>query len=103
MYPEQDINRAFLAFSIEIVLMRMGIPQYEKVASKLEKQYQLYLPDCDKNPEALKRVLQDVFGDSYDDILREIRQELGEVTSKNFRQKNHPACTGWLSGVLVVI
>ena len=54
MYSDQDINRALLAFSIEIVLMRMGIPQYEKVASKLEKQYQLYLPDCDKNPEALK-------------------------------------------------
>lgn len=64
--------------------MRMGIPQYEKVTSKLEKQYKMYLPDCDKNPEVLKRVLQDVFGDAYDDILEEIRVELGEVTTKKY-------------------
>ena len=84
MYPDDDINKAFLAFSIEIVLMRMGIPQYEKVISKLEKEHRLYLPDCDKNSEALKRVLQAVFGESYDDILAEIRQELGEAITKKY-------------------
>ena len=62
----------------------MGMPQYEKVVSRLEKEYNLYLPDCDKNPEALKRVLQDIFGDAYDDILNEIKEELGEVVSKRY-------------------
>ncbi|MFM8658714.1 MAG: hypothetical protein ACKOCQ_02100 [Candidatus Nitrosotenuis sp.] len=84
MFPEHDINRAFLAFSIEIALLRMGKPQYEKVVSKLEKEYQTYLPDCDKNPEVLKRVLQDIFGDSYDDILSEIKTELGEASEKKY-------------------
>lgn len=79
-----DANKALLAFCIEVVLLRMGKPQYEKVISKLEKEYKCYIPDCDKNPEFLKRVLQDVFGDAYTDILNEIKVEFGEFTSKKY-------------------
>jgi hypothetical protein len=79
-----DVNKALLAFCIEVVLLRMGIPQYEKVTSKLEKEYKCYIPDCDKNPEALKRVLQDIFGDAYADILNEIKIEFGEFTSRKY-------------------
>lgn len=84
VYPEDNIDKAFLAFCIEIVLLRMGMPQYEKVVSKLEKNYSTYIPECDKNPQALKRVLQDIFGDSYDDILNEIKAEFGDVGSKKY-------------------
>jgi hypothetical protein len=84
VYPEENVDKAFLAFCIEIVLLRMGMPQYEKVVSKLEKEYQTYLPECDKNPLVLKRVLQDIFGDAYDDILKEIRTEIGEIVSKKY-------------------
>ena len=83
-YPDHDINKAFLAFSIEVVLMRNGISQYEKVISKLENEHHIYLPDCDKNPEILKQVLQDTFGDSYDNIISEIRQELGDICTKKY-------------------
>lgn len=83
-YPEDNIDKAFLAFCIEIVLLRMGKPQYEKVVSRLEKDYKCYLPDCHKNPEFLKRVLQDIFGDSYDDILGEIKTEIGEIGTKKY-------------------
>lgn len=84
MYSDDNADKAFLAFCIEIVLLRMGAPQYDKVVSRLEKDYNTYIPECDKNPEALKRVLQDIFGDAYDDILAEIKAELGEVTSKKY-------------------
>lgn len=84
VHPEENVDKAFLAFCIEIVLLRMGMPQYEKVVSKLEKEYQTYLPECDKNPQVLKRVLQDIFGDAYDDILDEIRAEIGEIVSKKY-------------------
>jgi len=84
VHPVDNIDKAFLAFCIEIVLLRMGMPQYEKVVSKLEKDYKTYIPECDKNPEALKRVLQDVFGDAYDDILNEIKEEIGDVGSKKY-------------------
>jgi len=84
VHPEDNIDKAFLAFCIEIVLLRMGMPQYEKAVTKLEKEYNTYLPECDKNPEALKRVLQDIFGDAYDDILEEIRIEIGDVGAKKY-------------------
>ncbi|MEM3064397.1 MAG: hypothetical protein QW177_03390 [Candidatus Nitrosotenuis sp.] len=83
-YPEDKVNKALLAFCIEIVLLRMGKPQYEKVVSKLEKDYKCFLPDCDKNPEFLKRTLQDIFGNAYIDILSEIKKELGEASSKKY-------------------
>ncbi len=60
------------------------MPQYEKVVTKLEKEYNMYLPECDKNPEVLKRVLQEIFGDAYDDILGEIKEEIGDVGTKKF-------------------
>lgn len=84
MHPEDNIDKAFLAFCIEIVLLRMGMPQYEKVVSKLEKDYKTHISECDKNPEALKRVLQEIFGDAYGDILNEIKEEIGDVGSKKY-------------------
>lgn len=84
LFPEDKVNKALLTFCIEIALLRMGKPQYEKVLSKLEKEYHCYLPDCDKNPEFLKRVLQDIFGNAYRDILNEIKNEMGEFASKKY-------------------
>jgi hypothetical protein len=83
-YNEDTINKALLSFCIELVLLRMGKPQYDKVVSKLEKEYDSYIPDCDKNPEFLKRVLQDIFGGAYSDIISEIKKEIGEAYSKKY-------------------
>lgn len=84
VHPEDNVDKAFLAFCIEIVLLRMGKPQYEKVITKLEKEYHTYLPECDKNPEMLRRVLREIFGDAYDDILKEIRAEIGDIATKKY-------------------
>jgi hypothetical protein len=84
MDTENNAKRALLAFAVESTLLKMGKPEYEKVVSKLEKDYKCYLPDCHENPEFLKRVLQDIFGDAYDDIINEIRTELGEFNSQKY-------------------
>ncbi|QLH08513.1 hypothetical protein [Candidatus Nitrosotenuis sp. DW1] len=84
MDTENNAKRALLAFAVESTLLRMGKPVYEKVTSKLEKDYNCYIPDCQENPEFLKRVLQDIFGDAYDDIINEIRTELGEFISQKY-------------------
>ena len=84
MDTENNAKRALLAFAVESTLLKMGKPEYEKVASKLEKDYKCYFPDCHENPEFLKRVLQDIFGDAYDDIINEIRAELGEFNSQKY-------------------
>ncbi|MGI0004611.1 MAG: hypothetical protein ACREAX_04860 [Candidatus Nitrosotenuis sp.] len=83
-YLEDKINKDLLTFCIEIVLLRMGIPPYEKVASMLEKDYNCSIQDCNKNPEFLKRVLQDIFGDAYSRIIDQIKKEIGEAASKKY-------------------
>ena len=83
-YLEDKINKDLLAFCIEIVLLRMGIPPYEKVASMLEKDYNSSIQDCGKNPEFLKRVIQDIFGDAYSGIIDQIKNEIGEAASKKY-------------------
>ena len=82
--PDQAINKALLAFSIEAVLVRVGGPYYDKVISRLEKEYGLHISDCDKNPQALKQILQDIFGKSYQQILNGIRLELDGVSNKEY-------------------
>ena len=62
----------------------MGVPEYEKVVSKLENDYGCAISDCDKNPEFLKRVLQDTFGDAHRTIINQIKKEIGEETSKKY-------------------
>ncbi|MFM8658713.1 MAG: hypothetical protein ACKOCQ_02095 [Candidatus Nitrosotenuis sp.] len=82
--PDQAINKALLAFSIESALVRVGGPYYDKVISRLEKEYGLHISDCDKNPQALKQILQDIFGKSYQQILNEIKLELNGASSKEY-------------------
>lgn len=82
--PADKINKALLSLCVELVLLKMGVPEYEKVVDKLEKEYNTTIPDCSKNPEHLKAVLQDVFGDAYSDIIREIKAKIGEAYSKKY-------------------
>ena len=79
-----NAKKSLLVFAVESTLLKMGKPAYEKVVSKLEKEHNCYIPDCHENPEFLKRVLQDIYGNSYDDIINEIRAELGEFISQKY-------------------
>ena len=81
---EDNAKKALLTFAVESTLLKIGKPEYEKVVSKLEKEYNCYIPDCHENPEFLKRVLQDIYGNAHDDIINEIRTELGEFISQKY-------------------
>ncbi len=78
------MDRDVLSVCIELVLLRMGVPEYEKVVSKLKNDYGCAISDCGKNPEFLKRVLQDTFGDGHKTIVNQIKKELGEEVSKKY-------------------
>jgi hypothetical protein len=84
MDRENSARRALLVFSIEKVLMKMGQPEYELVVARLKNEYDCFLVDCVENPQYLKRILEDVYGNAYDDILREIRNEFGEFSSQKY-------------------
>ena len=68
--------RALIAFSIEKVLLDVGKPMLDKVATRLYKEYQCYIPDCYEHPDYLNNVLRSVFGNSYLTISEAIKFEL---------------------------
>ncbi|CAE6504841.1 MAG: hypothetical protein QXE84_06975 [Candidatus Nitrosotenuis sp.] len=84
MDVENSAKRALLVFSIEKVLMKMGQPEYDLVVARLKNEYDCFLVNCVENPQYLKRILEDVYGNAYDDILREIRKEFGEFASQRY-------------------
>ena len=70
--------RALITFSVEKVLLDVGKPMLDKVANKLYKEYQCYIPDCYEHPDYLNNVLRSVFGNSYITISEAIKLELIE-------------------------
>lgn len=74
--------KAMVTFSVEVVLMRRGGPQYHLVLARLERDYNCKIFDCFERPEYLKSVLKDVYGKEYQDIIESISAELGEVVSE---------------------
>lgn len=76
-----DNYRSIVAFSVEVVLMRVGGSEYQTVLSHLERDQNVKISDCFDNPEGLKSVLREIYGKKYFDIINNIELELGEVAS----------------------
>lgn len=75
--------KALAALAIERVLLNVGKPVFEKVSSKLQKEYKCYLPDCYDHPEYLGNVLKSIFGNAYVTIVEQIKEELVEYSDDN--------------------
>ena len=50
--------------------------------SLLQKDYNSTLEDCYENPEFLKQILKDLFGDSYEDILSALNENMKEISTQ---------------------
>jgi len=73
--PEKRYKNS-VRVAVESALLDMGVPELERVRHKLKIDYNCKIEDCYKQPEYLRRVLCDLFGDSYKDILNTIRKIL---------------------------
>ena len=80
MVDSNNIMKALVALAIEKTLLDIGKPVYEKVANTLYEKYHCYIPYCYEKPEYLKAVLKDLYGASYNEIVKSIEQHLGEFT-----------------------
>ena len=67
---ENQMRKTMVTLALKNTLLELGIQEYDKVVSLLQKDYNCGLDDCYENPEYLKNVLKDLFGDSYPDILK---------------------------------
>lgn len=67
-----DILKDLINVSVEKALREMGNPEYDLVISRLKKDYNCEIEDCLEHPEYLKKILCELFGNSYQDILKSI-------------------------------
>jgi hypothetical protein len=68
--------KALVTLAIEKTLFDIGKPAYETIVDVLYKKYHCYIPDCFEKPEYLKAVLKELCGESYNEIVNSIKQEL---------------------------
>ncbi|HEV2192889.1 MAG TPA: hypothetical protein VGR54_04630 [Nitrosopumilaceae archaeon] len=78
----QIIKKSIISLSIEKALRRIGDPTYEKVIQKLYGDHHCYLPDCYEYPEYLNKVLKELFGSNYKDIVEAIKANLKDVAEQ---------------------
>ena len=79
----ENMQKTMITLALKNTLLELGHDELDKVISILKKDYNLTLDDCYDNPEDLKHVLQDLFGESYGDILQSLRTNMKEISSHN--------------------
>ena len=77
---DDQIKKAIVAISIEIVLLEMGKPVFDTFTKKLYKNYNCYIPDCSDHPEYLDQILKEMYGSSYKTIVDKITELLVEFS-----------------------
>lgn len=81
--PEKTNFKTIIAFSVELVLMRIGGSEYRSVLSKLENEFNSSITECYENPIALRKVLMQVYRDRYGKIIDNLEGELMEWQENN--------------------
>ena len=64
------------------VLLRIGKPQFELVESRLRVERNIQFEVCHNFPSNLKTILKDTFGDSYEELLNQLENELGNLKNE---------------------
>ena len=79
---ENQMKKTMVTLALKNTLLELGIEEYDKIVSLLQKDYSLTLEDCYENPETLRNILKDLFGDSYPDILNSLSENMKEILSQ---------------------
>ena len=76
------MKKTLVTLALKNTLLELGVQEFDKVVSLLRKDFNSSLEDCYENPEHLKQILQDLFGDSYPDILSSLNENMKEISSQ---------------------
>lgn len=76
---ENHMKKTMVTLALKNTLLELGIHEYDKIVSLLQKDYSCTLEDCYENPEYLRNILKDLFGDSYPDILNSLSENMKEI------------------------
>ena len=79
---EELMKKTMVTLALKNTLLELGVQEYDKVVSLLQKDYNSTLEDCYENPEYLKQILKDLFGDSYEDILSALNENMKDISTQ---------------------
>lgn len=79
---EEKMKKTMVTLALKNTLLELGVQEYDKVVSLLQKDYNSSLDDCYENPEHLRQILKDLFGDSYHDILSSLSENMKEISGQ---------------------
>jgi hypothetical protein len=77
-----EVRKALVMLAIERALLEVGRPCYDLVVQKLEEKYGCYICDCYEIPSYLRVILKELFGDSYNSIIKSIAKNLDEYSDR---------------------
>jgi len=87
------MQKTMITLALKNTLLELGHDELDKVTTILQKDHHMTLDDCYDNPDELKIVLKDLFGESYDDILHSFKENMTVISShtqtKNFISTLH--------------
>jgi len=76
-----QMKRTMITLAIKNTFLELGLEEYDKIVLMLQKDYNCSLEDCYENPEYLKQVLKDLLGDSYNDVLNSLKENIKNISS----------------------
>ena len=76
-----QMKRTMITLAIKNTFLELGLEEYDKIVLMLQKDYNCSLEDCYDNPEYLKQVLKDLLGDSYNDVLNSLKENIKNISS----------------------
>ena len=79
MHDRYEVFKTLISVSVEKALLEMGMPELDLVISRLKEDYNCEISDCLEHPEYLKQILCELFGNSYQDILKSIHESLHQT------------------------
>ena len=79
---DSQLRKEQVSQAVEDMLLELGELMRDKVSERLKRDYNCQFSDCLENPDYLKIILLDYFGDAYEIILDLIKRRLEEIEFK---------------------
>ncbi len=76
---QADVQKALVSFVVERILLDMGQLALDEVGHRLYEKHQCYFSDCLENPQYLRDVLEEIFGDAHKSVTDQIQKRLTEL------------------------
>lgn len=72
-----------IILAIVDTLLKIGKGTLDSVQSRLSQEYKCSIQDCYEHPEYIDKVLRDMFGPAYHEIILDVNKYLMNLLTKN--------------------